>query len=251
MPPKKAGYTHRDRFAPYMRAAAAMLPEDGGGLAALDMPSGAGHFGRLLKDRGFDVTMADFNRDDPSLVFADMTRRLPFDDRSFDSVTCLEGIEHVLDPFHLVGELARVAKDGGTVVVSTPNIAGYWSRIQFLFTGTFFQFCPSHIPTVGRDEQLDRGHVSPIWYGHIRSAALYHGLELEEIRTEKIKRAALLPLYWMLELVGRVWKRSLLLGRKATAEPERNRRMYRDLNCPPLLFGRTAVFRFRKVGTGV
>lgn len=246
MPPKAPGFTHRDRFAPYMTAVADLLPARGDGRTALDLPAGAGHFGQLFAQRGYQVTNADFNRDDPSYVFADMTKRLPFDDGTFDVVTCLEGIEHLLDPFHVVGELARVLRDDGYLVISTPNIMCYWSRVQFLFTGTFFQFCPTHIPSVGRDEQRDRGHVSPVGYAQLRAIAAYHQLDLVEITTEKVKRAALLPCFWLLELIGRPWKRALTLGRKAAAEPDRNRRIWRDLNSPPLLLGRTAVFLFRK-----
>lgn len=47
--------------------------------------------------------------------------RLPFRSRSFDTITCFETIEHVVDDQQLVGELARVVDDSGVVFVSTPN----------------------------------------------------------------------------------------------------------------------------------
>ena len=246
MAPKTKGYTHRDRFTPYMRTVVELLPVAENGPKLLDIPAGAGHLGDEMAQRGYRVTNADFNHDRDEYVFADMTKRLPFDDNSFDAVTCLEGIEHMLDPFALVGELTRVCKPGGTVVISTPNIMSYHSRVQFLFTGTFAQFCPTHIPTVARDAQLDRGHVSPIGLAQLRSIALYHGLELTEIGTDKFKRVALAPLFWTLERVGRVWKRRMFLGHRAVDETTRNHDLWRAFNQAALLYGRTAVFCFIK-----
>lgn len=39
----------------------------------------------------------------------------------FDLVTCLEVIEHVADPDAFVGDLARLLKPGGLMILSTPN----------------------------------------------------------------------------------------------------------------------------------
>ena len=47
--------------------------------------------------------------------------RLPFPDRSFDLVLCSEVIEHIEDDLAAVRELARVARDGATVVIAVPH----------------------------------------------------------------------------------------------------------------------------------
>jgi len=46
---------------------------------------------------------------------------LPFDDGEFDLVLCSQVIEHVLDPDLAIGELARVLRAGGRLVISTDN----------------------------------------------------------------------------------------------------------------------------------
>jgi SAM-dependent methyltransferase len=44
--------------------------------------------------------------------------RLPFDDDTFDAVTCLEALEFVPDPRAVLAELVRVLRPGGVLVVT-------------------------------------------------------------------------------------------------------------------------------------
>ena len=51
---------------------------------------------------------------------------LPFKDRSFDLVTCLEALEFMPDPAHVIAEMVRVLRPGGVLVIS--NRVGWESR---------------------------------------------------------------------------------------------------------------------------
>ncbi len=59
---------------------------------------------------GTDFRRADFDTD-----------ALPWPDRTFDAVTCMHVVEHLEDPSHLVSEIARVLKSGGSVYIETPD----------------------------------------------------------------------------------------------------------------------------------
>jgi SAM-dependent methyltransferase len=51
--------------------------------------------------------------------------QIPFLDRTFDTVVSTEVLEHVSNPLGALGEMRRVLKPGGTLVLSTPL---YWPR---------------------------------------------------------------------------------------------------------------------------
>jgi ubiquinone/menaquinone biosynthesis C-methylase UbiE len=48
-------------------------------------------------------------------------KNMPFESHTFDKVCCSEVIEHVLDPEAVIGELYRVVKPTGSVVITVPN----------------------------------------------------------------------------------------------------------------------------------
>lgn len=84
----------------------------------LDLGCGVGHGSRWLGDRlvvGIDKHLAAR----PS-VCGDM-RALPLANASVSSVLAVQSIEHVPDGRPVLSEAARVVRDGGTVVLVTPN----------------------------------------------------------------------------------------------------------------------------------
>ena len=55
-------------------------------------------------------------------VCADVNEGVPYRAAAFDTVTCLDVIEHVVDPARLLREAARVLRPRGAFLLSTPNI---------------------------------------------------------------------------------------------------------------------------------
>ncbi len=203
-------FSHVANFTDYMAIAVRLVLDlPGERLRILDMPAGNGLVSAQLRERGHDVTSADINSERPDYVYVNMEQPLPFDDASFDVVVCLEGIEHVVEPHSLIREICRVVKPGGHIVVSTPNVQSLYSRLEFLLTGTSFQFDPrfSRHP---RGRLVDRGHISPVSLARLHYLFAEHHARLVEATGDRIKRKVLLPVY------GLLWGCNLLAARLRT-----------------------------------
>lgn len=57
----------------------------------------------------------------------DERARMPFEDATFDVVSCLETLEHVHDTDHLVSEIWRVLRPNGYALISVPRLDGILS----------------------------------------------------------------------------------------------------------------------------
>src|SRR5437016_3773028 len=107
----------------------------------LDVGCAGGELAALLATRGWRVQGAEA---EPALVEAarargvvarsvDLDRApLPWPAGAFDAVVAAEVLEHVVDTDHLLGELARVVRPGGALVVTTPNLASLENRLRLL-----------------------------------------------------------------------------------------------------------------------
>lgn len=235
-------------FTGYMREAFEALNADGALKRVLDVPAGLGQFTDALRARGHTVTPADINKEREDYVYADMNRALPFEDGVFDAAVCLEGLEHLVEPLRLLSELVRVVRPGGMVVVSTPNVQNSYSRLQFLLTGTFYQFNPATLRDLPPGAMEDRFHISPLTLQWVWYYATYLGAGVEEVRGDRMKKKWLLPLFVAAHALGWWWSRRLFFGRRAEPWKERNRAMHRALNSKPMLFSRTMIVVLRKHG---
>lgn len=75
-------------------------------------------FAGITLDVGFDVR--DISGAD---IWGD-GQRLPFADKSFDSVICNQVLEHVPEPSLLISEIQRVLRPGGVLFLTTPQTWG-------------------------------------------------------------------------------------------------------------------------------
>lgn len=243
--PATAEFTHRHNFTGYMKKVIAMTAELPAG-RALDIPAGAGQVSAALREQGHDVTSADINGHDASFVHADMTARLPFADGSFDLVVCLEGIEHVQRPHDLMGELFRVCREGGQVILSTPNVSSMFSRLQFFMTGTMHQFHFTQLRDLPPGVKDDRFHISPVSLDWLTHDGRYWGGEVVQVAGDRCKRKFWIGVYLAVYVLGWFWTRRLYLGLGRRDQHERNLAMYRNARSWGAMFGRSLIVRYEK-----
>lgn len=63
----------------------------------------------------------------------DASVEIPYEDATFDVALCGEIIEHVVQTDRLLQEIKRVLKPGGTLILTTPNLAYAVNRVLLLF----------------------------------------------------------------------------------------------------------------------
>ena len=107
---------------------------------ALDVGCGTGEFTTQLIELGFEVKGIDGESGQVTQVrqmgieaqVFDLESSLPFKDNSFDLVTCLEVIEHIVSAERLLREIARILIPNGYLVLSTPNFSCWQNRLRYL-----------------------------------------------------------------------------------------------------------------------
>ena len=143
------------------------LPEKA---AVLDVATGGGHTGLLLASLGHDVTLSDITQAmlDRAAVAArerglkvqtrlHSAEQFPFNDASFDLVTCRVAAHHFSSPESFVSQSARVLRRGGSFLLIDGTVeddhpeAEEWSHAleklrdpshhRFVTPGTWCRFC--------------------------------------------------------------------------------------------------------------
>lgn len=67
-----------------------------------------------------EVRGIDLHSTDPRIAVMDM-HRLGFPDSAFDAVFSSHSLEHAMDPAHVAGEMERVTRPGGMIIVEIPT----------------------------------------------------------------------------------------------------------------------------------
>jgi len=145
------------------------------GARVLDLGSGAGAWALRLKENEYDVTACDVSSKTCMVpcVEANLNEQFSskFGSSQFDAITCLEVLEHVENPRHVLRESRKLLKDGGKFILSTPNASGLYSRLKFFFTGRFTMFDD-------RDYH-GSGHIRPLTYWEIGKILDENGFRIE------------------------------------------------------------------------
>jgi len=91
----------------------------------LAQPNFAGHIIGLDSSRAMLAQSAPNASNRLTLIWQDAVR-LPFDDNTFDAVTCLEALEFMPDTRKALSEIIRVLRPGGVLLAT--NRVGLWAK---------------------------------------------------------------------------------------------------------------------------
>lgn len=162
----------------------------------LDVPAGQGRLSQEFERLGFKVFSGDLERNNILYrtgrnVQLNLNDPLPFRGGTFDYVVCVEGIEHLEAPHGLIRGFSGVLKQGGRLVISTPNVMTVKSRIRFLLYShldyfRYFGPLPDHARY--RIEEHEHQHINPVSYSEMKYMLEKYGFRIEDIRTNKLVR---------------------------------------------------------------
>lgn len=135
------------------------LPQGG---RLLDVGGGIGDLGDAVKILFDSCAVLDISNKNleaaeakgNTVILADVDREgIPVSDQTYNLVTALDFIEHIIDPEKFAKEVFRVLRPGGEVFINTPNIRFFRHILQLWVDGTF-----PH--TSGDNDVFHGGHLA-------------------------------------------------------------------------------------------
>lgn len=198
----------------YRMVADAVAERVAAGGTLVDVGCGSGKLWPFLRARfgryvGVDAVRYDGFPADGEFVAADLDAgAVPLPDASADAVVAVETIEHLENPRAFVRTLARLAKPGGWVFITTPNQLSLLSRATLLARGEHNAFRDASYPA----------HITALLEVDLRRIAAECGLQEVFVRYSGSGRLVLTGAHYP-RWVSRLWPRGLsdnvlLAGRK-------------------------------------
>lgn len=160
------------------------LPRPGRPLRVLDLGCGDGTLGALAAARvpsaviGLDWAEGSLRRSRArglTVLRSSLDAGLPFAAGCFDVVIMSEVIEHLVDPDLALAEVLRILTVGGTLLLSTPNLAAWFNRL-LLAAGVQPLFSEvSKLGIFGRPGTQVVGHLRLFTARALREVLAAHG----------------------------------------------------------------------------
>ena len=107
----------------------------------LDLGCAQGELGLMALRSGWMVCGLDIDRSNATTArerglqtaLATLAAAFPFAPGAFDCILAAEVLEHLLDTQLLLSECLRLLRPGGSLILSTPNLASLTNRLRLLF----------------------------------------------------------------------------------------------------------------------
>jgi SAM-dependent methyltransferase len=113
--------------------------------------------------------------------------RYPYQDGYFETVLACEIFEHMLhDPMHMLVEMHRVLEDGGTLLLTTPNVASFTAVARILEQSGNPQLFSKFAYPLGEFAETEIPHVREYTPAELREAVESAGFDVTNLFTEVI-----------------------------------------------------------------
>lgn len=218
----------------------------------LDIGSGHGDLIKLMRSN-FNVISQACDYTDSLMQLKDINvdivnlndDKLPYENASYDLVTCTEVIEHLEHYRETLREINRVLKPDGTLVLTTPNILNLKSRIRFMVFGFYNLFGPLHF----KESVLHGtgGHINPIGLFFLAHSLVDAGFDDIKVTIDKKQG---ISIYWLILLYLPIKLFSIIAKNKEIQKYKtvdiHNVKFVDMINRIDILLGRTIIIGCKK-----
>lgn len=184
------------------------------GRRLLDVGAADGYLAQILTKRGFEVTCLEGNPmlaaraqgKCASVLVSDLNREVPRMNGTYDAIVYGDILEHLQDPLNVLTALNRNLAPGGMVLISVPNVAHLWVRMQLILGR--FEYADRGI--------LDRTHLRFFTLKSFKQFIRDSGLVLDELHATPVPLPLVVPeryqgrifnvLHSMNAALARAWK---------------------------------------------
>jgi 2-polyprenyl-3-methyl-5-hydroxy-6-metoxy-1,4-benzoquinol methylase len=167
------------------------LAGKGRGRRLLDVGAAHGYLASELRSQGFEVTGIEADtvlgeeaaKHCDEFLLLDLDGALPSFPRPFDVMVFGDVLEHLKDPAAVLQEFAGHLRDDGAVIISLPNVANIYVRLNLLFGRFDYQ----------DRGLLDRTHLRFFTRKSFRQFLQDAGLEVEQLTATPIPLPLVVP----------------------------------------------------------
>jgi SAM-dependent methyltransferase len=224
----------------------------------LDFPAGHGVTASRLRRLGARVIAMDlfpefFREPDMECLRGDLSRHIDLPDASVDYVICQEGVEHVPNQISMFSEFGRIVKDGGRLLITTPNYSNLRAKLSYLLTESeqYKMMPPNEFDSIWHAEEsgeLYYGHINLIGIARLRLFALVGGFRIVKVHATRVNYTALLlfPFLYPFILLSSI-RAHRRFKRKGSRPDQELEELYRLMVSPAVLLCGHLMVEFEKM----
>ncbi len=217
------------------------------GIRILELAPGEGSLTQALVDYGYknvealDINPQRFEATGVKCHKGNLNEPMQFESDSFDLVITVEGIEHLENQYRFASELNRVLKENARLIITTPNIINFASRIRFLMTG-FYALAAR--PSSEFEKNWVIEHIYPITFWQLRHILHTNGIFITQIKTDHIRKSSIIGLLFYPLAYLLTWKSLAKEG--DVRQKEKNKDILKQIHSPSIYLGRTQIIFAQK-----
>ncbi len=143
----------------------------------LDIPCGDGRASNEFYKKNATVISMDllpefFKLKDHKVSYADLSEKIPLEDKSVDYICCQEGLEHLPNQLCVLNEFNRILKPSGVLLLTTPNNSSVRARFStFCIESDLVSRMP---PTELDGVWFAKTNLNKIYFGHLFLLTVQH-----------------------------------------------------------------------------